>query len=182
MKISKSQDGFSLIELMVVSTIIGILSVTVIFNFRGSGNRTALIQARQQFMSDLRRAQSMATSSTRVGGQVRCGFGVYYVDSSLYGIYTGPESQTTDCSAENKNYEVGRDSVYQGISLVSGNIEFLSSFPDIFFEPPDPKTYIDNMTGPSVDPIVIVLRIIGGRCPDDCSSVVVSPVGLIRDQ
>lgn len=182
MKFLRSQNGFLLIELMIVITIIGILSTVVILNFRSGGTRSALRQVTQQVVSDIRRAQSLAVSSTRAQSKTTCGFGIYYVDPGVYGIYNGPDSQVVDCSAENKNYEVGRDDVFVGISVLDNNIEFISPFPDIFFEPPDPKTYINNDSSVSASPGQIVLRIVGGTCPQDCSTITITTAGLVEVQ
>ena len=180
MKYFESQKGFSLVEMMVVVVIIGILATVMILNFRGSGSQMALRQVTQQVMSDIRRAQSLAIASTQFEGEMKCGFGIYYVDSTTYAIYTG--DTVGDCDTENRNFELGIDQTYRGLTMADRQIVFRQSFPDIFFEPPDPKTYIDNsslLSGPNAE---IKLGIVDGICPDDCLTIIIRPSGLVEVQ
>lgn len=176
-----NQKGFSLIEIIVVATIIGVLSTTLILNFRSGSKRTALRQAAQQLAADIRRAQTTAVVSKRYLEKTRCGYGVRYVGPDRYAIYTGPDSRAIDCSVLDRNFD-GGDSDVEIIKLLSVNVEFISAFPDIFFEPPDPKTYINNDASLSAIPAQIMLSVVGGSCPNDCKSVVVTPAGLVEIQ
>ena len=149
--------GFTLIELLVVTAIIAALSGVLIFNFRSaSANKTARNQVSSLIISAIRRAQTMTTSSTQFAGSITCGFGVHYVNPTSYLIYAGSDGGVT-CTAANKNYQdcaitTPCDSIVQTINFINPNFDIKSPFLDIFFEPPDPKTYISGnaaLDGPS---------------------------------
>lgn len=146
--------GFTLVEVLVVTAIIATLSVALLFNFGTTArNRTARIQVASIVVSDIRRAQSMALAGTRFNGNVFCGYGIHYVDRTTYLLYAGADEGLARCQDANHNYQAGIDSVVQTQKLINQNMEFRSSFSDIFFESPDPKTYINNsalLTDPQV--------------------------------
>lgn len=133
--------GFSLLEVIVVLFVMSVLSGILVANFRASATtKTARHQSALVFVSDVRVAQSRASSGTNFNGVSVCGFGIHYVDSTTYLLYAGAEST---CSTANRNFEV-TDAVIQTKKLTNTNMEFAGSFSDIFFEPPDPLTYINN--------------------------------------
>jgi prepilin-type N-terminal cleavage/methylation domain-containing protein len=144
-KRSTLNAGFTLIEVLVVTAIIATLSVALFFNFGTMArNRTARSQVASVIVSDIRRAQSMALSGARFNGNVFCGYGIHYVDHITYLLYAGADEGLPQCQNANHNYQAGTDSVVQIQKLINQNMEFRSSFSDIFFESPDPKTYINN--------------------------------------
>lgn len=142
--------GFSLVELLVVLTIVSSLSLVLVFNLRSSKtNLTARHQISSVIIADLRRAQSLALSGVRYQGQLVCGYGIYRLDSDRYILYAGaPEGGGPTCAAANRNYQSGIDFVVDTIRVdntylaISGPVG--GSFNDIFFESPDPKVYINN--------------------------------------
>jgi type II secretory pathway pseudopilin PulG len=163
----------------IIIAIIGILATSLVLNFRAGSRQTALRQVAQQVASDLRETQSFALASRRYGGQTRCGYGLHYVDRNTYQVYVGPDSQVVNCDNTNKNFTAGDDQIVETIKIIDSQIEFDGPFPDIFFEPPDPTTYIDDKDlTESTDPAQIVLITATG----DTKTVLVYPSGLVEVQ
>src|SRR3989338_367144 len=70
--------GFTLIELMVVTSIIVLLTALAFPNYRGGSQRLALQRSAHQLAQDLRRAEELALSSQQFGGEVPKGYGIYF--------------------------------------------------------------------------------------------------------
>lgn len=180
---NRSDNGFTLVEVLVVTAIIATLSVALFFNFGTTArNRTARVQVASVVVSDIRRAQSMALAGTRFNGNVFCGYGIHYVDHVTYLIYAGANEGLPMCQNANHNYQTGTDSVVQTQKLINQNMEFRSSFSDIFFESPDPKTYINNsalLTDPQVT--INVQRVGQANCGgQSCTKIEVYTSGQIN--
>ena len=129
-------NGFSLIEMMVVISIILILVVLILANYRGSQNRYALAQAAQKLISDLRKTQNMAIS----GAGIYKGYGIHANSNSTFYTSFGD-------SNDNQRFD-GGDTALETINLPA-KIKILSVFPssgglDIAFRPPAPITYING--------------------------------------
>jgi len=172
-----SQKGFSLIEMIIVASIIGILATTLVLNFRAGSKETALRQVAQQIASDVRRTQTMALSVKRYEGETRCGYGMTQVDDQTYQIYVGPNSRDVDChEITEKNFGTG-DQIIETVKLLDSQIKIVGIFPDIFFEPPNPTTYIDNNDlVASEEPAKIILT----TDTEDRKTISVYPSGLVE--
>ena len=83
------------------------------------------------------------------------------------------------CSTSNKNYQSGNDYSYQQVKIIEKNVEFKNSFNDVFFVPPDPKTYINNSFSLSASPLAISIGFKGLSCPAYCKTISVFPSGKI---
>ncbi len=180
---SKNNNGFTLVEVLVVTAIIATLSVALFFNFGTTArNRTARVQVASVVTSDIRRAQSMALSGARFGGNVFCGYGIHYVDHVTYLIYAGSNEGLPQCQNANHNYQAGIDSVVQTQKLINQNMEFRSSFSDIFFESPNPKTYINNSALLSSPQVTINIQRLGqANCGgQSCAKIEVYTSGQIN--
>jgi|SRR3989344_1531456 len=165
----KKASGFALIELVVTIAILAILSTVLFFNFRStSTNKTARNQIVSLITSTIRRAQTMSTSSTKVSGNVVCGFGVHYINANSIKIYAGSEAS---CAVANRNYQAGTDFDIENITIPNANLEIKSSFNDIFFEPPDPKTFINNYAGLSGPLSITTTTISVGVKTQGCGSL-----------
>ncbi len=183
---SKNNNGFTLVEVLVVTAIIATLSVALFFNFGTTArNRTARSQVASIIVSDIRHAQSMALSGTRFNGNIFCGYGIHYVDHTTYLLYAGVDEGLARCQDANHNYQAGIDSVVQTQKLINQNMELRSSFLDIFFESPDPKTYINNsasLTLPLPTATIIIQRTGQATCsiPQTCTQIDVSTSGQLN--
>ncbi|MBI2063346.1 MAG: type II secretion system protein [Candidatus Yanofskybacteria bacterium] len=152
--------GFTIIELLVISAIIATFSVVLIFNFGVSPeSETARDQTASVILSDIRRAQSMALSGSRFQGNLTCGYGVHYLDQNSYSIYAKVVPVSGLCSSViTRNYQAG-DMVVETKKLINSNMEIRSAFLDVFFEPPDPKVYLNNSYSLSASPTVITVQL-----------------------
>ena len=146
------KKGFTLIEILVTSSIIVILAAILVANFPGGGKQFALQQTAHKLIQDLRKAQEMAMSAKEescAGGEAN-GFGIHFEMAS-------PNSYTlfANCDAF-YDYDSGIDKDLQNIPLETGiKILNLSADPsDIVFAPPGPATYI-NHTAFSTAQIII---------------------------
>ncbi len=170
-------NGFTLIEMLVVVALVGIFSTLLLLNLRGfSTNTIVLERTALVVISDIRRAQSLSIAGVSFQGSPVCGYGIHYIDANTYLIYAGGENI---CSSSNKNYQSGNDLSYQQVKVAEKNVEFKSSFQDLFFVPPDPKTYIDNSFSLSASPLTISIGFKGYSCPAYCKTISVFPSGKI---
>lgn len=86
-KINKSDQGFSLVELIVVVALIGILTSIIITSANFSETQKNLTLAKNELQSAVRVAQSYSLSIPDEGVENICGFGIYVKDVNSYEIY-----------------------------------------------------------------------------------------------
>jgi prepilin-type N-terminal cleavage/methylation domain-containing protein len=173
----KLQEGFTLIEVLVVASITVLITGFLVVNF--SRSRIDLNQVTVVIADAIREAQSLALSGSLIQGTYRCGYGVHFT-SNGYLIYAGPDSQAVDCSVQNRDYNGGDIEVRQG--LLPGTALEIVPPSDIFFEPPNPTTYIGGSNAPGATATVIIRRK-GAQCPGaDCRRVTVTTAGQIQTQ
>jgi prepilin-type N-terminal cleavage/methylation domain-containing protein len=169
--------GFTLVEVMVVTAITVILSGLLVANF----SRTAVdIKSTAISVQDaLREAQSLALSGAYSGGTYRCGYGVHF-ESDGYSIYAGAPADSVVCSGEDRNYNAVADLIVRSVFIANPALEIDASDGDVFFEPPDPITYIGGSTANTGR---INIRKVGAPCPSaDCKVITVSPAGRIQSE
>lgn len=133
------QLGFSMIELLVVISIIGLVATLALVNYRNGQRKYILTQAVQQLVSDIRKTQNMALSGFDISSQYN-GYGIYIAkNESSYLIYGNKNSDP--------NYQPS-DDIIETISLpVIINIKSVSPASNklhVFFEPPQPITYLNG--------------------------------------
>jgi len=174
--------GFTLVEVLVATAIIALLSTALLFNFgTAARNKTARTQTASVIVSDIRRAQSMALAGTRFGGNVVCGYGVRYVNKTAYLLYAGSKEGLPRCQDTNHNYQAGIDLMVEEKKLFNPKMEIRSPFPDIFFESPDPRTYINNSAVLTDPPATITIQLIDqANCAQQsCAQIEVFTSGRI---
>lgn len=155
-----TRSGFTLLEMLIVIAIIGTVAGGLFINFRSSAtNATGRRQAEQVFVGDLRRAQSMALAGSQWQGVSVCGYGVHYVATSSYLMYARPLPVGVTCraSATSRNYIAAQDTVVASRKLSNPSMQFQASFSDIYFEIPEPKTYLNNNVSLNATPIAITI-------------------------
>lgn len=181
LKPKKSNNGFTIIEILVVAGIIIFMTVSLITSFPRT--RISLNEDVKLLVSNIRSAQTKAISSTKFNNKNPCGYGIKYDSPTQYSVYVGTDAEMagTACAAVSKNYQSGQDSILSAFKL-SANLQFTAQFADIFFEPPDPKTYFNNDGTLNTIPTAITLKKTGGACPNDCKTINVYKSGKIEIQ
>src|SRR3989344_2932861 len=87
------QAGFTLIEVVIYATLVGMLSVILVLNLRGSQTNAAVLErASLAVISDFRRAQNLSISGSVFQGNSVCGYGIHYLTGDSYLIYAGGEA------------------------------------------------------------------------------------------
>ncbi len=167
-------------EIVVVAAIIGLMSTIMISNF--SRTRVRLEESTGLLTSQIRLAQTEAVSSSKYNNYNPCGYGIHYIDANHFAIYIGPNASTVDCQTINRNYSSNEDSLRSSVTFQDQRIEFASSFNDIFFEPPDPKTYLNNNSSLNQAPQSITIKLNTSTCPTNCKTIYIYPSGKIDVQ
>ena len=135
--------GFTLIEVATVMAIISILSGMLIVNFRGSGTGdNARNQTASVVLSDVRRMQTSALAGSTYFGKDVCGFGIHWEDTAHYLLFAHPVVDTSCSAPYERKYDEAVDIIIETKALINPNMEFYLPFADIYFEPPDPTTWI----------------------------------------
>lgn len=138
--------GFSLLEIIVVMVMISIISGVIFTNFRfPSKSATARKQTASVVLSDVRKIQSLALSGSRFQGTVVCGYGIHYVSTISYLIYSKPPAAGSCNAVLTRNYQPLNDILVQSAGLLNPNMKFMAQFADVYFEMPDPKTYVNDV-------------------------------------
>jgi type II secretory pathway pseudopilin PulG len=178
----RREAGFTLIELMVTAGITVIITGLLVANF--SRTRVDLNRATIAVTDGIREAQSLALTGAAVRGTSRCGYGIHFTAGGFV-IYAGPESSAVDCSVQDRNYDTS-DTVIRAASLANASIEIVLPADDIFFEPPDPTTYLNGSPSPTGRSIIYVRRLnavcAGLESMPDCRVITVSGTGRIQTQ
>ena len=98
--------GFTLIELVVVTTIIVLLTALTLPNYRAGSQQLALQRSAYKLAQDLRRAQEMALSSQEFGGEVPAGYGIYLEEGAsrytLFAYIDGDQREVEIINLEKK--------------------------------------------------------------------------------
>ena len=181
--------GFTLIEVLIVAAITGFIITFLLINF--SRTRINFAEETNAFKSKVRIAQTKAVSSARFNNSIRCGYGVRYITNQSYAIYVGENASALDCATQNKDDDptggADNDADFEIINFADLKVEFKTVFRAVYFEPPDPKTFIIDSGGTVHDVndepnygLGITIGKIGGTCPQDCKTIDVFTSGKIE--
>jgi len=165
-----TSKAFTLIELIVVVSIITLMTALILPNYREGERQLALQRSAYKLAQDLRRAQEMALSSQKFDKEVPAGYGIYLNKSQ-------PFQYILFADLDNgKDYDAGET---VEILQLERQIQISSLSPvsplTIVFTPPDPQIYI---SGGNVATVVL-------RPKTDLTktkSVIVNKAGLIAVQ
>lgn len=178
----KNSLGFTLIEVLVVAAITGVITTFMIINFQRA--RLDLNETGSVLIEEIRSTQSKANASARfdngggAGSVIRCGYGIHYEGVTSYSLYVGPNAAAQNCASQNRNLDANDFKILPVKSIADSRVEFKAVFPDIFFEPPGPITFLNNSSASASVNITIGRK--GGICPQDCKTINVSTSGKIE--
>lgn len=163
--------GFSLVELLVTTAIILILTSLTMPTYRSSNKQLALQRSASKLSQDLRRVQEMAMSTKEVSGSVPYGFGIYFdwLFLNYYILFADLNN--------NHHRDIG-DQDLETIKLESG-LRVLTLYPvsvfSIVFSPPDPTVWINDSSSGQTAEISIGKE----SDPSINQKIIVNNVGLI---
>lgn len=144
MNLEKNNSGFTLIELIVSITILGLITTISIANYKKGGNSTELIAVTQDIVSEIRKTQSFAMSSEEMNGvNPPGGWGIKLQDNSseisIFADITADSKLTDDSEIYSKSKFSLSENVFVSDINVNGN-----NYPNFYmtFIPPDPTINI----------------------------------------
>lgn len=183
--LKSSRAGFTLIEMLIVMAIVALISGALILNFRESSRTKNTLQRGSLFIaSSVRQAQVMSSASTKFSGQTPCGYGFHYDSSQAMPIIFFRQKTGQNCS-QSRLFNPSIDIEHSKARMPDSILEIKAPiFKDIYFQPPDPKTYINNVD--PYDPSAVETQLLIGFKDRPCSSspgckkVTVYPTGRIE--
>lgn len=173
------KDGFTLVEVLTAFFIVGVLSAVILLNYRTGQEQASLTRAAAVFESGIRKAQDLAVNSADFSGAIPCGYGLNYRDNKTYRIYVGQLGGAVNCQSSNHNYQSGIDSTFEDSKIIDPGVVFKNSFSDIFFEPPDPTTYINNNKSAGVS---VTIQLCLEKDLNICRNLTIDTAGRISIQ
>lgn len=185
-----ANKGFTLVEVVIVAGITGFIATFLLINF--SRTRINFTEEANTFKSKLRIAQTKAVSSTRFNNSIRCGYGIRYINNQSYAIYAGENATVLSCATQIKDFNnstggPNTDKDVETVKFVDSRVEFKTVFRSVYFEAPDPKTFIidsggvvHNVNSEPGYSLNITVGKIGGSCPQDCKTINISTSGKIE--
>ena len=135
------QEGFTLIEVLVVTSIMSLLAGFLVVYTRSSENQIKILREKATFLNNLYRARSMAIRTIQ-STPPECGYGIYILDDRRYTLWRDTATKP-DCSTADSVYNSPAEDFEKPVELQSGlkfldinTSEFLRS---ILYIPPDPR-------------------------------------------
>lgn len=177
---SKKQRGFTLIEALAVTAVIGVISSIMVVNWRKNEERYKLQRAAQEIVQNIRKAQSYALSSYRMewpgelngviprsyGVQLEEGDSTYFIYGDRIGNigYQNPEDIEETYTTIESGIEID--------SLGGPTLDIIFSIPDGFI----------SFNGPDSSATIRIKKT-GAVCPStNCKSIVIEETGEITIQ
>ena len=143
------KNGYTLIEVLVSSAIIILISTLFLANYRGSEKKSLLNLTAQKLVSDIRLAQSKSLSASSYGSVFPTGgwgiyfdkaLGEYYIFADINGDYAynaGEGDKALGAMVVKLPENIGINSIQYGASL-----ENTANNLAVAFLPPEPTVYI----------------------------------------
>lgn len=175
----ESETGFTLIEMIVTTSISIIIASVLISSF--AKFKVDLNQVSTQVGDAVHQAQSYALAGSVLStgaytGSYTCGYGVHFTATTYTVFAAATPAPTTGCASVPTTYS-GSTTILSSTALPS-TLSVSPVPPDIFFQPPIPKTYINGVNSGTA---TINLITSGASCPSsNCRTVTVTSAGLIQ--
>jgi len=183
MEVNNKNNGFTLIEILVVIVIIMILTLVALPYFMQAGKQFALSRSAHKLAQDIRMVQEMSMSAKEFHGIIpQGGYGVRFDENSnTYILFA-------DCS-NNKLYDSvgnlcnGYPEKVEEIKLERG-VKVKCLFPvcwlfgEVVFTPPDPVVTIQPFPGAAT----LLIQISLDTDPSKTKTITVNKAGLIEIQ
>lgn len=173
-KFGAIKTGFTVIEMLVVISIMILISIFMLFGYRSGEDQRRLNIDSQKLVQSLRKAQNYAMSAKE---ESECGNNKV----TPYGISFNSGSATNylfiaDCD-DDKHYDIDGDILVSTIPLADSTINSVSpSLLEIFFAAPIPSTHIteESETG--------TITLCSKRQTSLCKSIIINVRGAISVQ
>ena len=156
---STHNKGFTLIEVLVVLTLLSFLTSILILYSRGGEGQILLFREQSKLISDILRAKSLAIQTFQTQEKV-CGYGVHFemAPYNNYVIFRELKGADPDnpCGANNRRYDAGEE--FEPVTNLEdyGMKLDQSTIGDVFFQPPDPKIYFDSLLAVGEARIILI--------------------------
>lgn len=168
--------GTTLIEMLVVISIVALITGIVLANYKVGQSNYYLLHTSQKLVSDLRRAQDLSLNVKKVtfseGQDSLYGFGVHITSASSYEIFADKDAPST---ADYGKLTSG-DYTVETITLPKEIIFDLDSYlGDVFFSAPFGRLVVDG--APALSSVVLTLKI--GSSGTSLKTITINVNGLI---
>lgn len=155
---NKSLTAFTMMEMLVSISVIMIISIIFIANYRSTNKRTDLIMTSQMTVADFRFAQNNSLGLVKYNGSVPAGgWGIHIdINDDSYTVFADLDAPETagymryDAATEGvydygaRKVSFGEDMMIESLSIYNGSLWLPATQANITFLPPDPQTNIFN--------------------------------------
>jgi len=159
-KFLNKDRGFTIVEFLIVISIIGILSIIAFPNYRSTQQRLALQRSASKLAQDIRRSQEMAMSMKELSTGLPGGYGIYInkndsdcPDDDCYHIYADiDDDERYDLGEKIETIFLEKEVCIEGFVPSSNNFS-------INFKPPDPTVKMKDQAGTDSDAVNITVAL-----------------------
>jgi len=176
------QRGFTLLEITVVVSMITLLTIILLANYRAGQGELSLRRSVQKMAQDIRRAEQMAMSAKECQNIIACpqggvpagGYGLYIYK---YRIYDDTYFIYADSGNERYDSDEEIETIYLEKWVFISKLEPVSAKFSINFKPPDPVVKIKDQAGTDKEDVVISISLRANSAR--CKKIKVNKAGLI---
>jgi prepilin-type N-terminal cleavage/methylation domain-containing protein len=162
--LAHKRDGFTILEMLVVISVMTTLSGILVIYSRTSENQILLFKEQAKIVSAFFRAKTLASQTFSETDPKPCAYGVALSGTDFYIFKDLPDSATPDdCATANRQFDgTTSGEVFEVIPLderlVLGSAD--TTFDEVLFIPPDPSTLLNRSA--AVATAQVVVKVSGG--------------------